>query len=102
MRLNESGQLPNMQESRLTNLSSLSPHKLFQELRKAVEADNCVDARQLVDALVHMLRGNQILASSAIRELIGFAQRRKCQPEIVKTLTRLPGFAASIMQNQMS
>lgn len=90
---------PIMQESSLSNLSSLSPHRLFQELWKAVEADDCINAQQLVDALVHMMRGNQFLAMGAIMELIGFAQRRKCRPEIVQTLTRLPGFEASITRN---
>jgi hypothetical protein len=82
-----------MQEFRLSNHSSLSPHRLFQELRKAVEADDCSDAQQLVDALIRMLPGKQFLATGAIRDLIGLAQRRKCRPEIVQALTRLPGFA---------
>jgi hypothetical protein len=89
-----------MQNSCLATLPSLSPHKLFQKLWKAVEADNCVDVQQLVDALVHMLRGDQILATCSVRELIGFAQRRACQPEIIKTLARLPGFEAPILLNQ--
>jgi hypothetical protein len=91
-----------MQISRLAILPTLSPHKLFQDLWKAVEVDNCVDVQQLVDALIRMLRGNQTLATSAVRELIGFAQRRECRPEIIKALTRLPDFEnkASIIPDQ--
>lgn len=91
---------PTMQESRLPNLSALSPHRLFQELWKAVEADDGINAQRLVDALVHMLQGNQFLATASIMDLIGFAQRRKCRPEMVQTLKRLPGFKDAELAQQ--
>ncbi|KRB78754.1 hypothetical protein [Noviherbaspirillum sp. Root189] len=82
-----------MQNSHLTILASLSPYQLFQALWKAIETKNYEKVQELVDALVHALRGNQTLDASAVMELIGVALHRRCCFEIKKALTQLPGFA---------
>jgi hypothetical protein len=90
---------PTMWEPGLSNTSPLSPHRLFQELWKAIEAEDWIDVQRLADALIHMLQGNQLLARGAIQDLIGFAKRRQCRPEIEQTLTRLPGFEPTVKRS---
>jgi hypothetical protein len=86
--------VPNMQDSHIANLAAMSPHKLFQDLWKAVETGNHDDVQQLVDLLVHALGGNQVLATGAVTDLVETAIRHQCTLETKKALTRLPGFDA--------
>lgn len=90
-----------MQTARFTASPSVSPHKLFQSLWKAVEANDNGRVQQLVDALVTTLSGNQTLAPSAVMELIDAASRDGRDTEIKKALTRLPGFAAGLQETKV-
>ena len=75
--------------------SSLSPYKLFQQLWKAIEVNNCDEVHQMVDSLVYALQGNQSLATRTVMELIDSALRHQCVLNIKKDLTRLPGFVGN-------
>jgi len=85
-----------MESLRITPLASWSPHKLFQSLWSAIEAGNDEAAQTLVDTLAYRLQGNQILAASAIMELIQLALHRRCSLKIKKSLASLPGFSVDI------
>jgi len=85
--------------SQLTHSFPLSPHKVFQFLSRAVRENDHQKVEELVNKLIDMMSGKQSLAAYVIDELIAVAEQGNCHLEIIKSLTRIPGFKGTNIEN---